>query len=38
MKFLLGDINAEVGSENIFKPTIGNRGYFRIVMIMMFEW
>jgi hypothetical protein len=24
MKILLGDLNAEVGKENIFKPTIGN--------------
>jgi hypothetical protein len=24
MKILLGDFNAKVGKENIFKPTIGN--------------
>jgi len=24
MKILLGDFNAKVGSENIFKPTIGS--------------
>ena len=24
MKFLLGDFNAKVGRENIFKPTTGN--------------
>jgi hypothetical protein len=24
MKILLGDFNAKVGRENIFKPTIGN--------------
>ena len=24
MKILLGDFNANVGGENIFKPTIGN--------------
>jgi hypothetical protein len=24
MKILLGDFNTNVGSENIFKPTIGN--------------
>ena len=24
MKILLGDFNAEVGRENIFKPTTGN--------------
>ena len=25
MKILLGDINAKVGRENIFIPTIGNK-------------
>jgi hypothetical protein len=25
-KILLGDFNAKVASENIFKPTIGNEG------------
>ena len=25
MKILLGDLNAKVGRENIFKPTIGNK-------------
>ena len=24
MKMILGDFNAKVGRENIFKPTIGN--------------
>jgi hypothetical protein len=24
MKILLGDLNAKLGRENIFKPTIGN--------------
>jgi hypothetical protein len=24
MKILLGDVNAKVGREDIFKPTIGN--------------
>jgi hypothetical protein len=31
MKMLLGDFNAKLGRENIFKPTIGS---IRIVMIM----
>jgi len=26
MNILLGDFNAKVGRENIFKPTIGNEG------------
>ena len=26
MKILLGDFNAKVGKDNIFKPTIGNGG------------
>ena len=34
MKMLLGDFNAKVGRENIFKPTIGQRDSIRIVMIM----
>ena len=25
MEILLGDFNAKVGRENIFKPTIGNK-------------
>jgi hypothetical protein len=25
MKIVLGDCNAKVGKENIFKPTIGNK-------------
>jgi hypothetical protein len=25
MKIMLGDYNAKVGKENIFKPTIGNK-------------
>jgi len=25
MKIILGDYNAKVGKENIFKPTIGNK-------------
>jgi exonuclease III len=30
MKILLGDFNAEVGREDIFKPTIGNGSLHRI--------
>ena len=38
MKILLGDFNAKVGKENIFKLTSGNMGdYIRIVMIMVLE-
>jgi len=29
MKILLGDFNAEVGRENIFKPTIGNGSLYQ---------
>ena len=29
MKIILGDFNAKVGRENIFKPTIGNVGLFQ---------
>ena len=36
-KILLGDFNAKVGRENIFKPTIGMRVYIRIAMIMELE-
>jgi hypothetical protein len=28
MKILLGDFNAKVGRENIFKPTVGNESLF----------
>jgi hypothetical protein len=31
MKILLGDFNAKVGRENIFKPTIGNEGLHEII-------
>jgi hypothetical protein len=30
MKILLGDFNAKVGKENIFKPTIGNKSLHEI--------
>jgi hypothetical protein len=30
MKILLGDFNAEVGKEDIFKPTIGNKSLHEI--------
>jgi len=36
MKILLGDFNAKVGRENIFKPTIGLVHIGR-VMIMVLE-
>jgi hypothetical protein len=35
MKNLLGDFNAKVGKENIFKPTVGNEGLLQDVMIMV---
>jgi hypothetical protein len=37
MKILLGDFNAKVGREDIFKPTIGNEVYTNLVMIMQLE-
>jgi hypothetical protein len=30
MSILLGDFNAEVGREDIFKPTIGNESLYEI--------
>jgi exonuclease III len=36
MKILLGDFNAKLGREDIFKPTIGNES-MKIVMIMGLE-
>jgi hypothetical protein len=35
METLLGDFNSKLGKEDIFKLTIGNESYIRIVMIMM---
>jgi len=37
MNILLGDFNAKVERENIFRLTIGNGVYIRIVMIMILE-
>jgi hypothetical protein len=38
MKILLGDFNAKVSRENIFKPTIRNeRVHMKLVMIMELE-
>jgi hypothetical protein len=38
MKILLGDINAKVGREDIFKSAVGKwRVYTKLVMIMGLE-
>jgi hypothetical protein len=34
MKILLGDFDAKVGREDIFKPIIGNKVYMKPVMMM----
>jgi hypothetical protein len=37
MKILLGDFNAKMEREDIFRPTIGNDSYIRIVMTFVLE-
>jgi hypothetical protein len=37
MKTPFGDFNAKVERENVSKPTIGNKGLLKVVMIMMLE-
>jgi len=37
IKIMLGDINAKLGRENIFKPTIRNESVRKKVMIMVLE-
>jgi hypothetical protein len=37
MKILLGDFNAKVDKEDIFKPTIGMRDYTKSVLMMELE-
>jgi hypothetical protein len=34
MKILLGDLNAKVDREDIFKPTIRNENLHEIIMII----
>jgi hypothetical protein len=37
MKNQLGGFNAKVGRKDIFKPTIGNEVYTKLVMTVEFE-
>jgi hypothetical protein len=37
MKIMLGDFNAELGREDIFKPTTGNESLHRASMIVVLE-
>jgi hypothetical protein len=37
MEILLGDFNAELGKENVFKASIGLRVYIGLVMLMALE-
>jgi hypothetical protein len=37
MKFLLGDFNAKLGREGIFKIRIGMGVYMKVVMLMVLE-
>jgi hypothetical protein len=37
MNILLGDFNAKVGRENIFKLVVGNGVCIRIIMLMELE-
>jgi hypothetical protein len=34
MKMLLGNFNAKLGNQDIFKPTLGMRVYMKLVIIM----
>jgi hypothetical protein len=36
-KIMLRDFNANVGREDIFKPTTGNESLHEIIMIMVLE-
>jgi hypothetical protein len=37
MKILLGEINAKVGREDIFKPKLGMKVYTKLVMIIKLD-